>query len=86
MKNEGKQLLCNMKSLETYPPNENTTLLGNDPDDYSHADEFLKTEARNVKVGTLSKSEWEASSLYMLFVFEKVKNTWNTDGTPIYDI
>ncbi|RZC38369.1 mRNA cap guanine-N7 methyltransferase [Asbolus verrucosus] len=87
MKIDGKQLLSNMKSLETYPPNETATLLGTDPDDYAHAEEFLRNEERkDVKIGTLSKSEWEASSLYMLFVFEKVKNTWNTDGTPIYDI
>ncbi|EFA03004.2 mRNA cap guanine-N7 methyltransferase [Tribolium castaneum] len=86
MKNEGRQLLINMKSLETYPPYDNTPLLGTDPGDYIHAEEFLKKEGKNGKIGTLSKSEWEASSLYMLFVFEKVKNTWNTDGTPVYDI
>lgn len=25
------------------------------------------------------------SALYSTFVFEKVKNTWNTDGTPLYE-
>ncbi|KAJ3655132.1 hypothetical protein Zmor_014271 [Zophobas morio] len=87
MKNEGRQLLSNMKSLETFPPSENASLVGTAADDYLHADTFLQNEGKsNIKIGTLSKSEWEASSLYMLFVFEKVKNTWNTDGTPIYDI
>lgn len=88
MKNEGKQLLTNMRSLEAYPPSEGCSSVGTAIDDYQHAKDFLQREDTrpNTKIGTLSKSEWEASSLYLLFAFEKVKNTWNTDGTPIYDI
>lgn len=85
---EGQQLMGNMKGLETFPPYQNTSLVGTDADDYSHADEFLRNTFHNrnpnSKIGTLSKSEWEASSLYVTFAFEKVKNTWAADGTPIY--
>nr|CAH7736607.1 unnamed protein product [Callosobruchus chinensis] len=87
MKNEGRQLLTIMRALETYPPNEHATPLGVEEDDYKHAEEFLENRGDDyAKVGTLSKSEWEASSIYTTFVFEKVKNTWSADGTPVYDI
>nr|AEE62767.1 unknown [Dendroctonus ponderosae] len=87
MKDEGKQLLTNMGALESYPPTEGKTLVGNDGDDYTHAKEFLKNQnGDDGCCGTLSKSEWEASSLYLTFAFQKVKNTWNADGTPCYDI
>ncbi|KAJ8982029.1 hypothetical protein NQ317_007739 [Molorchus minor] len=90
MKIEGRSLLGNMKSLEVYPSAPGATLVGQDPEDYLHAKDFIKTEIKdnrdNPRVGTLSKSEWEASSIYTTFVFEKVRSTWNTDGTPIYDI
>lgn len=62
MKAEGKQLLNNMAGLETYPPNSSATLFGTEEDDYTHANEFIKKEGRdNLRIGTLSKSEWEAS-------------------------
>ncbi|KAL3283342.1 hypothetical protein HHI36_006490 [Cryptolaemus montrouzieri] len=91
MKDEGVKLLSNMSSLESYPPLQSSNLVGTADDDYLHADNFLKgisrdRGGRDCKIGTLSKSEWEASSLYLAFVFEKVKNTWNADGTPCYDI
>ncbi|KAK4879022.1 hypothetical protein RN001_007168 [Aquatica leii] len=81
---EGRQLMGNMKGLETYPPHSDSSLVGTEVDDYAHAEEFLKSDNLNGKVGTLSKSEWEASSLYLTFAFEKMKNTWAADGTPIY--
>ncbi|XP_045472288.1 mRNA cap guanine-N7 methyltransferase isoform X1 [Harmonia axyridis] len=86
MKNEGNKLLSNMSSLESYPPFHSSNLVGTSEGDYEHAEEFLRQQNRNIKIGTLSKSEWEASSLYLTFAFQKVKNTWNPDGTPCYDI
>ena len=64
MKVEGKSLLGVMRSLETYPPHDGTQLVGNDVHDYTHAEEFLQDEGENIKLGTLSKSEWEASCRY----------------------
>lgn len=66
IKYDGKNLLVNMRSLETYPPPQGTTLVGTVHDDYAHAEEFLKKEGSNQKIGTLSKSEWEASCKYAL--------------------
>ncbi|XP_076270480.1 RNA guanine-7 methyltransferase [Rhynchophorus ferrugineus] len=89
MKDEGRQLMTTMRALEMYPPGENVTLLGNADDDYLHAKKFVERLEKNsgsTKIGTLSKSEWDASSLYLTFAFVKVKNTWNADGTPCYDI
>ncbi|XP_072389013.1 mRNA cap guanine-N(7) methyltransferase [Diabrotica undecimpunctata] len=87
MKEEGKYLLTNMRSLEAYPAPDSVQLVGTDASDYIHAETFITKEQRgSLKIGTLSKSEWEVSSLYTTFVFEKVKNTWNADGTPLYDI
>lgn len=67
MKSQGHRLLTAMKSLETYPPNDNVPLVGTSKNDYKHAEEFLEREqVNNVKIGTLSKSEWEASCEYDL--------------------
>ncbi|XP_018331588.1 mRNA cap guanine-N7 methyltransferase [Agrilus planipennis] len=88
MKIEGKQLMVNMKALETYPPYQGASLVGDPKFDYEFAEEYIKnyTSGEGVYVGTLSKSEWEASSIYLTFAFEKVKNSWASDGTPIYEI
>lgn len=67
MKVEGKTLMGNMRALETYPPYSGSSPAGSAPDDYTHADEFLKNDTGSgTKVGTLSKSEWEASCKYLL--------------------
>ncbi|KAF5287720.1 hypothetical protein FQA39_LY15740 [Lamprigera yunnana] len=82
---EGGQLMGNMKGLETFPPQSDSSLVGTDSEDYVHAENFINRQhLNNAKLGTLSKSEWEASSLYLTFAFQKVKNTWAVDGTPIY--
>lgn len=86
-KDEGRNLLSNMGSLEGYPCADNASLVGTDPLDYQHAEEFITCQKRgDIRIGTLSKSEWEVTSLYITMAFEKVKNTWNKDGTPVYDI
>lgn len=41
------------------------------PQEYSHAEEFLRSFPNEREVLTLSKSEWEAISLYLVFAFEK---------------
>lgn len=69
MKMEGRTLMGNMRALEAYPPPPGVQPAGNARDDYAHADEFLKREnASGAKVGTLSKSEWEASCKYVFFL------------------
>lgn len=83
----GRGLIEKMNALETFP--------GQSRDDrerqqnlaeYSHAQSHLdrKEAGRFHKVGTLSKSEWEASTLYLFFAFQKMKTSWDKNGKPIY--
>ncbi|XP_037048532.1 mRNA cap guanine-N7 methyltransferase [Bradysia coprophila] len=76
----GKGLMERMNALETYPSHHHYK--GNDGDDkYSHV---ARKFDRNTKCGTLSKSEWEAISLYMVFAFRKMKTEWDDKGNPKY--
>nr|SVE77650.1 EOG090X07I2 [Daphnia lumholtzi] len=60
----GKDLLMRMKALEAYPPFANQELVSQDDSDYLHAKEYLDScsaaEGFRLKIGTLSKAEWEA--------------------------
>lgn len=70
-------LLHNMRTLELYPPHEGTQLAGTAPDDYAHAERYLDmlpNRDPNKRLGTLSKSEWEASSLYLVLAFLKARD------------
>ncbi|XP_054283068.1 mRNA cap guanine-N7 methyltransferase isoform X2 [Macrosteles quadrilineatus] len=83
-KDRGRNLLGKMQALETYPPNEGETLAGGE-DEYKHAKEFIEKNNAD-RVGTLSQSEWEATSLYMVFAFKKLKAISMDDtGRPIYE-
>nr|XP_020647407.1 mRNA cap guanine-N7 methyltransferase [Pogona vitticeps]XP_020647408.1 mRNA cap guanine-N7 methyltransferase [Pogona vitticeps]XP_020647409.1 mRNA cap guanine-N7 methyltransferase [Pogona vitticeps] len=68
---EHKILLQQMQGLEKYPPDEKSSLASNKREDYEHA-EMLKSDGKaKLPLGTLSKSEWEATSIYLIFAFEK---------------
>ena len=70
--NEGKNTLKRMNVFEPYPDHKSQE---KPPGEYEHAEEFLKRlpeDSRNRKIGTLSKSEWEAISVYLVFVFRKL--------------
>lgn len=84
MNKDGSGLLQKMQSLETYPAMDSMSLLGTNEDDYQHAKDYLKNK-NDQKVGTLSKTEWEAVSLYLTFAFRKVKSTWDANGKPQYE-
>ncbi|XP_071824199.1 mRNA cap guanine-N(7) methyltransferase-like [Apostichopus japonicus] len=76
---ENKELLSRMKALEMFPPHDNSSSEAEGA--YDHAVEYLekkKSESsedrrdhRTPRVGTLSKAEWEATSLYLVFAFVK---------------
>uniref|UniRef100_A0A2K5QWC8 mRNA cap guanine-N(7) methyltransferase n=1 Tax=Cebus imitator TaxID=2715852 RepID=A0A2K5QWC8_CEBIM len=69
--NENKMLLKRMQALEPYPANENSKLVSEKVDDYEHAAKYMKNSQVRLPLGTLSKSEWEATSIYLVFAFEK---------------
>ncbi|XP_065338140.1 mRNA cap guanine-N7 methyltransferase [Cloeon dipterum] len=78
---DGRFLLQKINALETYPPGSEQTLLGKE-EDYDHAREHLRRNPRAQSLGTLSKSEWEATSLYLVFVFQKYHKQLNLDDYP----
>lgn len=53
-----------MSALEPYPPLPDTPLKGNPSTDYQHAIEYKENHLSAKRIGTLSKSEWEAISKY----------------------
>lgn len=69
--NENRLLLRRMQALEQYPANDNSKLVSEKVGDYAHAAEYMKNSHVRLPVGTLSKSEWEATSIYLVFAFEK---------------
>ncbi|OWF56493.1 mRNA cap guanine-N7 methyltransferase-like [Mizuhopecten yessoensis] len=83
---EHRALLGRMSALECYPPPEGTALVGNCPEDYKDTeiglnklkDEDARPEDlkrhRPARVGTLSQAEWDASTIYLAFAFQKVKD------------
>jgi len=74
---DSRQLLGKMQALETFPAWEGGELVGKQ-EDYTHAQEFLRSQqddrASNQKLGTLSKAEWEAVCLYLVFAFQKTES------------
>lgn len=81
---ENKDLLKTIKALEEYP---SVNRSGEEPNDYSHAEEVItdikkRKPGSNPKVGTLSLSEWDAASLYIVFAFKKVESEDETFEVP----
>uniref|UniRef100_A0A8C6R5T0 mRNA cap guanine-N(7) methyltransferase n=1 Tax=Nannospalax galili TaxID=1026970 RepID=A0A8C6R5T0_NANGA len=62
--NENKMLLKRMQALEPYPASDNSKLASEKVGDYAHAAEYMKSSQVRLPLGTLSKSEWEATSEY----------------------
>ncbi|XP_005107770.1 mRNA cap guanine-N7 methyltransferase [Aplysia californica] len=80
---ENLKLLENMQALEPYPPMEGTELVSSKAEDYSSVKKFYNSVVESQssdhsrsskKIGTLSQDEWEAATLYLVFVFQKVKD------------
>lgn len=78
-----KSLLGKMQALETYPPEGGGKLVGHPDTDYEHVKAFVEEQEkkseeerqrRPVSVGTLSKAEWEAVTIYCVFMFQKVRD------------
>lgn len=79
-KKEYRNLLSRMQALETFPAEEGKELVGLVDGDYEHAANFLKSNQershdsrRPYRFGTLSKAEWDATTIYLVFVFQKVE-------------
>jgi len=82
---ENNKLLANMQALEPYPPFSGSSPASSRPEDYSIVSQFYQSHTSQAsgdgsdnrppkKLGTLSLSEWEAATLYLVFVFQKVSD------------
>ena len=60
-----------MQALEQYSANDNSKLACVKVRDYTHTAEYMKNSHIRLPLGTLRKSKWEATSIYLVFVFEK---------------
>lgn len=81
----GRRLLESMKGLETFP---NRNPSGKTDEEYAEAKAKLDSLEEGVPkfVGTLSKSEWEAICMYLVFGFRKKKTEVerdDSDGPPV---
>ncbi|XP_030377606.1 mRNA cap guanine-N7 methyltransferase [Scaptodrosophila lebanonensis] len=75
---QGRQLLQRMSGLETV----HVQRCGDDQQ-YEHVRKAFGTH-RSRPLGTLSKDEWEATTLYLVCAFKKCKNSWDTNGKPVF--
>ena len=73
-KDKGKDLLLTMNSLELFPPKRGESLKGNEiPDNYVTAQAYKDQNPDSGYVGTISKEEWDALTLYQIFAFKKMQ-------------
>ncbi|UYV67287.1 RNMT [Cordylochernes scorpioides] len=76
---ENQVLLNRMQALETYPPH-NHPEDAPVPEQYKHAEDKVRQVASEhpfwrKKLGTMSRQEWEALTLYIVFAFVKVDDS-----------
>ncbi|XP_060915843.1 mRNA cap guanine-N7 methyltransferase [Labrus mixtus] len=69
-KEQHRSLMMKMGALEPFPCEDGGQQASDSTGEYSHAKEHC-SRARQ-PLGTLSKSEWEATSIYLVFVFQKM--------------
>lgn len=69
---QNRNLLTRMMGLESYPCEGSSTPATEAPGEYDHAAKHKDSAGATLPLGTLSKSEWEATSIYLVFAFQKV--------------
>ncbi|KAI5607959.1 mRNA cap guanine-N7 methyltransferase, partial [Silurus asotus] len=55
-----------------YPADDRGRLACDSVEEYEHAERRAQRPGVSLPLGTLSRSEWEATSIYLVFVFEKM--------------
>ncbi|XP_069005983.1 mRNA cap guanine-N7 methyltransferase [Embiotoca jacksoni] len=70
-KDHHRSLMMKMTALEPFPC-EDEGRQASDSIEYCHAKEYCGRAGVKLPVGTLSRSEWEAASIYLVFVFQKM--------------
>ncbi|XP_024154340.1 mRNA cap guanine-N7 methyltransferase [Oryzias melastigma] len=73
VKNEQhRSLMMKMMALEPYPCEDGGQQATDSRDEYAAAQEHCEKAGVRPPLGTLSRSEWEATSIYLVFVFQKM--------------
>ncbi|XP_071356772.1 mRNA cap guanine-N(7) methyltransferase [Trachinotus anak] len=71
-KEHHRSLMMKMMALEPFPCESGGQQATDTTREYSHAKEHCSRAGVKVPLGTLSRSEWEAASIYLVFVFQKM--------------
>ncbi|CAN9503555.1 unnamed protein product [Ophioblennius macclurei] len=71
-KDQHRSLMIRMMALESYPCEDPAQPSEDGREEYCHAKEHCDKAGVRLPVGTLSRSEWEATSIYLVFVFQKM--------------
>ncbi|KAJ7991992.1 hypothetical protein DPEC_G00289590 [Dallia pectoralis] len=67
-----KMLMKRMQALESYPTDNGKQLSSSSLEEYEHAKRQADSSNVRLPLGTLTRSEWEATSIYLVFAFEKM--------------
>uniref|UniRef100_UPI0037E8F01B mRNA cap guanine-N7 methyltransferase-like n=2 Tax=Semicossyphus pulcher TaxID=241346 RepID=UPI0037E8F01B len=71
-KEHHRSLMMKMMALEPFPCEDGGQQATDNRGEYSHAKELCSRAGVKQPLGTLSKSEWEATGVYLVFVFQKM--------------
>ncbi|XP_076611343.1 mRNA cap guanine-N(7) methyltransferase [Chaetodon auriga] len=71
-KEHHRSLMMKMMALEPFPSEDGGQQASDSSGEYCHAKEHCGRAGVKLPLGTLSRSEWEATSIYLVFVFQKI--------------
>ncbi|XP_070777873.1 mRNA cap guanine-N(7) methyltransferase [Enoplosus armatus] len=71
-KEHHRSLMMKMMALEPFPSEDGGRQAADNRGEYCHAKEHSDRAGVKLPLGTLSRSEWEAASIYLVFVFQKM--------------
>lgn len=71
-KEQHRSLMMKMAALEPFPSEDGGQQVTDSRGEYYHAKEQSSKAGVKLPLGTLSRSEWEATSIYLVFVFQKM--------------
>ncbi|XP_029023259.1 mRNA cap guanine-N7 methyltransferase [Betta splendens] len=71
-KDSHRSLMMKMMALEPFPCEEHGQQATESSGEYCHVKDYSSRCGVRTPLGTLSRSEWEAASIYLVFVFQKM--------------
>ncbi|XP_054462260.1 mRNA cap guanine-N7 methyltransferase-like isoform X2 [Anoplopoma fimbria] len=71
-KEHHRSLMMKMMALQPFPCEDGGRQATDSRGEYGHAEEHCGRAGVKLPLGTLSRSEWEAASIYLVFIFQKM--------------